>query len=89
MRKNNQKSQKAVLNHFWSLAIVICLLLCVFALIFSSMVGHVPQPKKEKVAATPEVTDTAESAEPTATPSPTPTPGAIQKSTSSAALGET
>ena len=89
MRKNNQKSQKAVLNHFWSLAIVICLLLCIFAVIFSSVVGHVPQPKKEKVAATPEVTDALESGEPTATPAPTPTPGAIQKSTSSASLSET
>ncbi len=89
MRKNNPKSQKAVLNHFWSLAIVICLLLCIFALIFASVMGYVPAPKKEKVAATPEVTDPLESGEPTSTPAPTPTPSAIQKSTSSAALAET
>ena len=74
-----------MLNHFWSLAIVICLLLCVFALIFASVMGYVPAPKKEKVAATPEVTDAVETAEPT----PTPTPSAIQKSTSSASLAET
>lgn len=76
-----------MLNHFWSLAIVICLLLCVFALIFASVMGYVPAPKKEKVAATPEVTDAPESAEPTT--APTPTPSVIQKSTSSAALAET
>ena len=89
MRKNNRNSQKAVLNHFWSLAIVICLLLCIFALIFASVTGYVPAPKKEKVAPTPEVTDALESGEPTATPAPTPTPSAIQKSTSTAALAET
>lgn len=84
----SQKNQRAALSRFWGMSIAICLLGCIFALIFASVMGYVPAPKKQKAAPTP-TPEVMGSSEADAAPTATPTPRAIQKSDSSAALAQT
>ena len=83
MRRDNQSQ-----NRIWSLAILVCMVLAVGCLIFTSVIGNIPKPKVERsIAATPEISEAP--VEVSSEPTDKPVPNPIQKSTSPAALAET